>query len=75
MSERMPRDHTDPMWQIHMQTLMRRKRNLEVKQTIDDALEEYYSERGLEVPNWRMRKDPEWWINYLLGLGIDPSNP
>jgi len=48
---------------------------LEVKQTIDDALEEYYSERGLEVPNWRMRKDPEWWINYLLGLGIDPSNP
>jgi len=75
MSERMPNDHTDPMWQIHMQTLMRRKRNLEVKQTIDDALEEYYSERGLEVPNWRMRKDPEWWINYLLGLGIDPSNP
>ena len=75
MSERMPNDHTDPMWQIHMQTLMRRKRNLEVKQTIDDAIEEYYSERGLEVPNWRMRKDPEWWINYLLSLGIDPSNP
>jgi len=58
-----------------MQTLMRRKRNLEVKQTIDDAIEEYYSERGLEVPNWRMRKDPEWWIDYLLSLGIDPSNP
>jgi len=55
--------------------LMRRKRNLEVKQTIDDAIEEYYSERGLEVPNWRMRKDPEWWIDYLLSLGIDPSNP
>ena len=75
MSERMPSDHTDPMWQIHMQTLMRRKKNLEVKQTIDEAIEEYYSERGLEVPNWRMRKDPEWWINYLLDLGIDPSNP
>jgi len=75
MSERMPNDHTDPMWQIHMQTLMRRKRNLEVKQIIDDAIEEYYSERGLEVPNWRMGKDPEWWINYLLDLGIDPSNP
>jgi len=48
---------------------------MEVKQTIDDAIEEYYSERGLEVPNWRMRKDPEWWTEYLLDLGLDPNNP
>jgi hypothetical protein len=38
---------------------------MEVKQTIDDA------ERGLEVPNWRMRKDPQWWIDYLKELGIE----
>jgi len=56
---------------MHMQTLMKRTRNMEVKQIIDDALWEYYSERGLEVPNWRMQKDPQWWIDYLKELGID----
>ena len=71
MSEKMPNDHTDLMWQMHMQTLMKRKRNMEVKQIIDDALFEYYSERGLEVPQWKMIKDPQWWIDYLKELGID----
>jgi hypothetical protein len=50
---------------------MKRKRNMEVKQIIDDALFEYYSERGLEVPQWKMIKDPQWWIDYLKELGID----
>tara|TARA_R100000005_G_scaffold68633_1_gene36539 strand:- start:51 stop:242 length:192 start_codon:yes stop_codon:yes gene_type:complete len=63
------------MWQMHMQTLMRRKRSMEIAQTIDDALFEYYSELGLEVPQWKRKKDPEWWIEYLKGLGIDPRNP
>ena len=58
-----------------MQTLMRRKKNLEIAQTINDALFEYYSERGLEVPDWKMKRDPDWWINYLISLGIDPKNP
>ena len=48
---------------------------MEVAQTIDDALFEWYSEKGLEVPQWRMKKDPDWWIEYLNDLGIDPSNP
>ena len=48
---------------------------MEVKQIIDDALLEYYSERGLEVPQWRMKRDPEWWTEYLLSLGLDPDNP
>jgi len=48
---------------------------MEVAQTIDSALFEWYSERGLEVPQWRMKKDPDWWIEYLKDLGIDPSNP
>jgi len=60
---------------MHMQTLMKRKRNMEVKQIIDDALFEYYSERGLEVPQWQMQRNPEWWISYLNDLGIDPQNP
>jgi len=50
---------------------MRRKRNMEVAQTIDKALEEYYSEKGQSVPLWKMKKDPQWWIDYLRELGID----
>lgn len=44
---------------------------MEVKQIIDDALLEWYSERGLEVPQWKMKTDPQWWIDYLKELGID----
>ena len=44
---------------------------MEVKQIIDDALFEYYSEKGLEVPKWKMQRDPQWWIDYLKELGID----
>jgi len=38
---------------------------MEIKQIIDDALFEYYSEKGLEVPKWRMERDPQWWTDYL----------
>ena len=63
------------MWQTHMRTLTRRKRSMEIAQIIEDSLYEYYTiERGLPVPNWR-KKDPEWWINYLKSLNIDPRNP
>ena len=47
---------------------------MEVAQIINDALSEYYSEKGLEVPNWRMKKDPQWWIDYLNELGIDQND-
>ena len=57
-----------------MRTLMRRKKNMEIAQTIDDALEEYYSEKGLPVPNWKRNKDPQWWTDYLNGLCIDKDN-
>lgn len=57
-----------------MQTLMRRKKNLQIAQIIDDILYEYYSEQGKPVPKWK-RKDPDWWIDYLKQLGIDSRNP
>jgi hypothetical protein len=47
---------------------------MEVKQIIDDALFEYYSEKGLEVPRWKMQRNPDWWTDYLLSLGLDPNN-
>ena len=65
----------DPMWQTHMQTLMKRKRRMEIAQIIDDAISEYYSENDLSVPEWKLKKDPQWWIDYLKELNIDPRNP
>ena len=67
-------ENEDLMWKTHMRTLMKRKRSMEIAQTIDKALEEYYSEKGLSVPEWKKR-DPQWWIDYLKKLNIDPSNP
>ena len=58
-----------------MRMLMKRKRSMEIAQTIDNALEEWYSERGLPVPQWKSKRDPDWWIEYLEELGIDPENP
>ena len=54
--------------------LTKRMRNMEIAQTIDDALFEWYSEQGRPVPQWK-KKDPNWWTEYLKQLGIDPSNP
>jgi type II secretory pathway pseudopilin PulG len=68
MSKQNPKNHTDLIWQTHMQTLTKRKRNMEIAQTIDNALEEYYSEKGQPVPLWRMKKNPDWWIEYLREL-------
>ena len=64
----MPNDHMDPMWKIHMETLMKRTRSMEVKQIIDEALWRYYFEKGMEVPQWRRNKDPQWWTDYLNEL-------
>ena len=69
------KNHTDHMWQTHMQTLMRRKKNLQIAQIIDEAINEYYSLQGKPVPNWRYIKDQDWWIDYLESLGMDPRNP
>ena len=48
---------------------------MEVKQIIDEAIREYYSLQGKEIPMWRVEKNPEWWIRYLNDLGIDSQNP
>ena len=47
---------------------------MEIGQTIDKALEEYYSEKGLPVPRWKKEKH-SWWSEYLESLGMDPNNP
>ena len=73
MSEKNQENHTH-IWQTYMQTLTKRTRNMEVKQIIDEALWKYYFEKGMEVPNWRRNKDPQWWIDYLRDLGLGDNN-
>ena len=75
MSEKNLHENEDHLWQMHMQTLMKRKKNMEIARTIDEAINEYYSLQGKPVPNWRYIKDQDWWIEYLKDLGIDPRNP
>ena len=58
-----------------MDILQKRIRKLEMAEKIDAALKEYYSERGLPVPEWKQRKDPQWRKDYLIELGLDPDNP
>ena len=69
MSEKIPNENTDPMWRTHMETLTKRMKAIEIAEKIDKALYEWYSERGMEVPDWKVKKDPDWWINYLNELG------
>ena len=48
---------------------------MEIAQTIDEALFRYYSEQGKPVPKWKTKKNPDWWVEYLIELGTDPRNP
>ena len=75
MSNKNLYENEDPTWQIRMKMLMTRKRNMEIAQIIDDAISEYCSENDLSVPEWKLKKDPQWWIDYLKELNIDPRNP
>ena len=51
-----------------METLMKRMRQTEIAEKIDKALFEWYFERGKEVPDWKVKKDPDWWTKYLDDL-------
>ena len=48
---------------------------MEIAQIIDDAIEKYYAEQGKPVPNWKQSRNPTWWTEYLIELGLDPRNP
>ena len=57
-----------------MQMLMRRKRSMEIAQTIDKAINDYYVEQGKPIPKWKQKRNPDWWTEYLIRLGLDPRN-
>jgi hypothetical protein len=68
MSEKMQNENTDPIWKTHMETLMMRMKRVEIAEVIDEAIWKWYFDHGKEVPNWKMKKDPQWWIDYLAEL-------
>ncbi len=74
MSEKNLFANEDPIWRTRMQMLTTKKRNMEIAQIIDSAIFEYYSEKGLPVPQWKQQKNPQWWVDYLTDLGLDSNN-
>lgn len=52
-------------WEKNIKILNRRKRIIKISEIIDRTLFEWYSSRGREVPNWKLKNNQEWWINYL----------
>ena len=74
MSEKNLYENEDHTWTMRMRTLMKRKRNLQIAQTIDEAISEWYSLHNLPVPDWKCKRDPDWWIEYLKEQGLDPNN-
>jgi hypothetical protein len=59
---------------MRMDILQKRIKQLEISEKIDEALYEWYSEQGREVPQWKKQKEA-WWREYLIELGLDPNNP
>jgi hypothetical protein len=68
MSQEKDTEFGKDMWRTHMETLMVRMRRIEIAEVIDEAIWKWYFEHGKEVPNWKMQKDPQWWIDYLEEL-------
>ena len=55
---------------------MKRKKVIEIEKAMDEAFYQYYTvERGQPVPEWKQKRDPDWWCEYLIFLGIEPDNP
>ncbi len=58
----------DHLWTMHMKTLTKRKKQIEISETLSEAISQWYYENGMVEPNWKVQKDPQWWISYLQEL-------
>ena len=54
---------------------IRRMKREEVAKKIESSIKEYYESKNVPVTRWRTEKNPTWWVDYLVGLGMDPNNP
>ena len=53
---------------MRMEMLMKRKRQIETGEIICKAISDWYFEHGIPEPNWVVKKDPDWWTEYLDSL-------
>ena len=60
---------------MRMDILQKRIRQVQTAEKIDEAINEWYSLHDLPVPQWKSKRDPQWWRDYLIELGLDPDNP
>lgn len=58
----------DHIWKTYMQTLTQRKKSVEIKEKLEEAISNWYFEHGIPEPNWKYQKNPQWWIDYLNEL-------
>ena len=48
---------------------------MEIAQTIDEGtLSVLHCREQSTCSKWRQIKDPDWWIQYLKDMGLDPRN-
>jgi len=51
-----------------MQMLTNRKKVIEINETFRKAISDWYYENGMVEPQWEVKKDPNWWTEYLNSL-------
>lgn len=51
--------------------LNKRMNGIRLNEKVREAIKDYYEEKGTPQPAWRM-PDPEWWVNYLRELELEP---
>ena len=44
------------------------------RETIEKTISEWYFEKGIPEPHWKPNRNPQWWTDYLIELGLDPNN-
>jgi hypothetical protein len=61
-------------WNHHMKTLTKRKKQIEISETLTQAISDWYIEHDLPEPNWKPQNDPQWWLDYLQELDKKPKD-
>ena len=62
------RNLMENLWKIRMKTLMNRQKIIGINETLEKSIWQWYFDRGIPEPNWKVQKDPQWWIDYLKSL-------
>ena len=58
-----------------MMTLKKRMMMVRTRETVENSITQWYFEQGIPEPPWKTNKDPQWWKDYLIDMGLDPNNP